>query len=95
MQKSSDDVPENLVNGEDIARELMQLFAKELKRRLVDGAKDMSPSELEVVRKVLSDNSVTLASIKRGDFGAVAKKAADDFPFPETLVASNPKLTVQ
>lgn len=74
----------------DFGKDLMALFANELQRRLIENAKDMTSSELEVVRKLLGDNSVTLASIKRGDFGSIAKKAAEDFPFPDDFNAQAP-----
>lgn len=41
------------------------------------------PSELETVRKLLSDNSVTLASVQRGDFGKAAQKIVEAYPFAE------------
>lgn len=41
------------------------------------------PSEMETIRKLLADNSVTLASVQRGDFGAAAKAIVQEaFPFP-------------
>lgn len=68
----------------DHGRDLMEMLVKELKRRLTgDEAKAMSASELELVRKLLADNSVTLASIRRGDFGDMPKRVAEEFPFPE------------
>lgn len=68
---------------QDLGQELMTLFATELKRRLVDNAAEMTSAELEVVRKLLGDNSITLASIRRGDFGTFAKSVAEQFPFPQ------------
>lgn len=70
------------VSSGDHGRDLMELFVAELKRRLTENAKDLSASELEVVRKLLGDNAVTLASIRRGDFGDTAKRVAEEFPFP-------------
>lgn len=40
-------------------------------------------AELGVIRQFLSDQSITLAHVRRGDFGEVAKAAADDFPFDD------------
>jgi hypothetical protein len=42
-----------------------------------------APPRDELIRKLCSDSSVTLASIKAGDFGDVAKRVAEEFPFPE------------
>lgn len=44
---------------------------------------DLTAAEGELVRKVLSDNSITFASVRRGDFGDFARKAAEEFPFPD------------
>lgn len=87
MQDSSSSVKADLG---DLGRELMELFALELKRRMKENAASMTASELEVVRKLLGDNSVTLAAIRRGDFGKVAKAAAEDFPFPSAMDDSAP-----
>lgn len=67
----------------DSGRELMNLLVEELIRRLRDDPKAMVASELEVCRKLLADNSVTLAQVRRGDFGAFAQKTAEDFPFDD------------
>ncbi len=72
-----------MTTNADPGRRLMELLCAELIRRLQDGADQMTASELEVVRKVLSDNSITLAHVRRGDFGEMAKKVAEEFPFPE------------
>jgi uncharacterized protein (DUF2267 family) len=82
MSKSSTS-PEPGTSG-DHGRDLMELLVKELRRRLTgEEAKSLSASELELVRKLLADNSVTLASIRRGDFGDMPKAVAEQFPFPE------------
>ena len=49
----------------------------------LDNDERRTPSLMEVARKLLSDNSVTLASVRKGDFGDVAKKVADQFPFDD------------
>lgn len=70
---------------EDPGGELMRLLVGEMLRRLQDKerAAILSASELEVIRKLLTDNSVTLAHVRRGDFGELAKEAAESFPFDE------------
>lgn len=60
---------------------LMGLFIAELTRRMRDTPQEMKSSDLEVVRKFMTDNSVTLASVKRGDFGEMAQRVAEEFPF--------------
>lgn len=66
---------------EDFDLRLAKGFVKELVRRIEAAGPTMTASELELVRKVLSDNSISFATIKRGDFGEVAKQAAEAFPF--------------
>lgn len=73
----------------DPGRELMGLFIQSLKTRLLaDQAEGelrvaLSAAELNVIRQLLSDNAVTLASVQRGDFGSFAKEVADEFPVDE------------
>lgn len=67
----------------DPGKELMELLVKELIRRLKEAGPAMVASEMEVVRKLLQDNAVTLAHIRRGDYGEFAKSVAEDFPFDE------------
>lgn len=70
---------------EDPGHQLLKGLIKELIRRVSDPdiAKDLTAAEGELIRKLLSDSSVNLASIKRGDFGDTARRAAEEFPFPE------------
>lgn len=44
---------------------------------------NMPAGEMAAIIKLLSDNSVTLANIRRGDFGDVIKRAEEDYPFPD------------
>ena len=62
-------------------QEIMRLFVDEIKRRLKEEAKEMKAADFEMIRKLLADNSVTLASIQRGDYGSFAKGVAEQFPF--------------
>jgi hypothetical protein len=62
-------------------QEIMRLFIDEIKRRLKDDAKEMKAADFEMVRKLLADNSVTMASVQRGDYGSFAKGVAEQFPF--------------
>ncbi len=62
---------------------LMALFVNEMIRRMTEEAKDLKAADFEVVRKLLADNSITLASVQRGDFGELAQQVAEQFPFPE------------
>ena len=69
----------------DPGKDLYTAFIKELLRRVttLDVAAELSAAELELIRKVASDNSINLASIRKGDFGETCKRVAEDFPFPE------------
>lgn len=71
----------------DTGRQIMETFAAYLLKRIVAAnmeAGDALPAaELSVIRQFLSDQSITLAHVRRGDFGDVARAAADDFPFSE------------
>lgn len=42
---------------------------------------NMPAGEMAAIIKLLSDNSVTLANIRRGDFGETLKRAEEDYPF--------------
>lgn len=71
--------------GQDPGKELYTAFIKELLRRVTtpDVAASLSAAELELIRKVASDNSINLASIRKGDFGETAQRVAEEFPFPD------------
>jgi hypothetical protein len=70
---------------DDFGKQLLKGLVKELLRRLKDPeeAKALSAAEGELIRKLCSDGSVTLSSIKAGDFGQVAQRVAEEYPFPE------------
>lgn len=70
---------------DDPGAALMKGLVSELLRRIQtpEVAKAMSASEMELIRKLLVDNSVSLASIRRGDFGETVQKVAEDFPFDD------------
>lgn len=62
----------------------MALFIKRLKTILKNDDRELTASEMEVIRKLLADNSVTLASVRRGNFGEFAKRVAEEeFPFED------------
>lgn len=68
--------------GGDLGGEILQLFVQEILRRLQgENAKELKAADFEMIRKLLSDNSVTFSSIKKGEFGDLAAKVAEDFPF--------------
>jgi hypothetical protein len=79
MSSNSDSLPA------DPGKELYTAFIKELLRRVTtpEVAASLSAAELELIRKVASDNTINLASIRKGDFGEVARAAAEEFPFPD------------
>lgn len=72
----------------DYGRELLKGLVEELLRRLSnkEEAKAMSAAEGELIRKLCSDGSVTLASIRAGEFGKTAQRVAEEFPFQEGTV---------
>lgn len=77
--------PDTTLIGSEAGSDLLKLLVAELKRRLSTPSvvQKMSAGEMEMVRKLLTDNTVTLAGIRKGDFGEVAQKAAEEYPFPE------------
>lgn len=68
--------------GGDLGGEILQLLVKEIMRRLREEPKELKAADFEMIRKLLSDNTVTFSSIKKGEFGEMAKAVAEDFPFP-------------
>lgn len=89
MSSSASNEPQGLVPTAvyevDPGTRLMQAFVKELLRRMEDPeiAGSMSAAELTLINTVCRDNSVTLVSIRRGDFGNTAQRVAEEFPFPD------------
>lgn len=71
------------VASQSAGQTLMSLFVQELIRRMEEDVKDLKAADLEVVRKFISDQSITLASVQRGDFGELARQVAEEMPFPE------------
>lgn len=67
---------------DDIHRQLIVQLCMGLLKDLKDDDR-RTPAVCECVRKLMSDNSVTLASVRKGDFGDLAKKAAEQFPFDD------------
>lgn len=68
--------------ADDAGHKILALVVTEITRRLEDNPGEFKAADFEFVRKLLADNSITLASVRRGDFGSVAKEVADQFPFP-------------
>jgi hypothetical protein len=66
----------------DAGRRIMKLLVDEVEKRLREHPDEFKAADFEFVRKLLADNSITLASVKRGDFGEMAQKVAEEFPFP-------------
>lgn len=63
-------------------KQLINLFVGHLISVLsAPGSEGVPAATLEVIRKVCQDNAITIASVRRGDFGQVAQAAADEFPF--------------
>lgn len=73
------------MSSDDLGKRLLQGLVNELLRRVEDPeeAKKLTAAEINQIRQLCTDNSVSLASIKAGDFGDVAKRVAEEYPFPE------------
>lgn len=69
---------------DDPNKAIMELLVKQTLRKLKDS--DCTPAFLEFTRKLMQDNAVTLASVRRGDFGDVWKREAEILPFPDNQV---------
>ena len=81
------DSPIEISDNEDLGARLLKGLVKQL-LRMVESEEPISAAEGELVRKLCESNSVSLSSIRRGDFGATAQRAAESFPF-ETGTAGN------
>jgi hypothetical protein len=70
----------------DDGRAIMALFTKELRRRLStkETREAMTAAEMTVILRLLSDNSISLATIRQGDFGGTVSRVAEQFPFDDT-----------
>lgn len=67
-----------------MGRDILVAFAAYLLKQVTTAnteGKEVPAAVLSVIRSFLTDNAVTLAHIRRGDFGQVAATAADEFPF--------------
>lgn len=68
--------------ADEIMALLVQNVLKLLGARMA-GEETISAAEISAIGRLLNDSSVTLSSVKRGDFGELAKSAAEEFPFPD------------
>lgn len=64
----------------DFEKDLLKALVKKLKE-ILDSEERLSAAEITAIHKVLSDNSISFASIREGNFGKVAQKVAEEFPF--------------
>lgn len=74
------------MDSNDKGRRAVELFTDYFIRRLETAATsngEMPAAELEVCRKLLQDNAITMASVRKGDFGDAARVAAEEFPFDD------------
>lgn len=67
----------------DFDSRMLKLLVAEIMRRLEDPAKAalMGPADFREIRMLCESNSVSFASIRKGDFGQVAQRVAEEFPF--------------
>lgn len=70
----------------DFETQLIRGLTQELLRRVSDPALSgsMTAAEMQLIRQLCQDNSISFGSLKRGDFGETAKRVAEEFPFDET-----------
>lgn len=68
---------------QDFEVQLLRKLVARLLKRLDDPEIDIPVAEMELIRKLCSDNSISFASIRQGNFGDVARRVAEDFPFDE------------
>lgn len=67
----------------DFEVQLLRKLVARLLKRLDDPEIDIPVAEMELIRKLCSDNSISFASIRQGNFGDVARRVAEEFPFDE------------
>lgn len=66
---------------QDFEVQLLRKLVARLLTRLDDPEIDIPVAEMELIRKLCSDNSVSFASIRQGNFGEVARRVSEEFPF--------------
>jgi hypothetical protein len=71
--------------SEDLGNRLLKGLVTELLRRIetAEVAAAMTAAEMTLIRQLCADNSISLSSIQRGDFGPIAQKVAEEYPFPD------------
>lgn len=68
----------------DFERRLLQGLVKKLLAKVEDPEYEIPVAEGVLIRQLCESNSVSFASIKRGDFGETAQKVAEEeFPFDD------------
>lgn len=83
-------MPTKNQRSNDPGRDIMEKFVEFLQRKLDaalleptdPGYVALTAAEMQVIQKLMENNSVTLASVRRGEFGAHAQQLAEEFPFP-------------
>lgn len=72
--------------GEEVMDKFVRFLLHKLDAALLEGEArvPLTAAEMAVIQRLLTDNAVTLSSVKRGDFGEFAKGVAEDFPVDET-----------
>ena len=73
--------------ADDPGGKILSLFIQHLTERLENRMEEpITAAEGNVILTLLRDNSITLSSVRAGNFGTFAQKVADDFPFPDQEV---------
>jgi hypothetical protein len=66
---------------QDFEVRLLKGLVKRLLTRIEDPMVEVSVAEMTLIRQLAESNSVSFSSIKRGDFGQLAQRTAEEFPF--------------
>lgn len=72
-------------------KQLIDLFVGHLISELQKKG-EIPAATLEVIRKVCQDNAITIASVRRGDFGEAVQQAAENFPFNDNGPVAAPMM---
>lgn len=83
IETASRSSPSAIDENEPLGHQLMRKMADAMLVKLETYKGEIDAASLNAIRLFLSDQSITLASIKRGDLGHVAKTVVEEFPFDE------------
>lgn len=67
----------------DFEKQLLKKLIARLLHHLDDPEYDIPVAEMTLIRQLCADNSISFSSIRKGDFGKVAQRVAEEFPFDD------------